>query len=143
MLANLEATLQSMGTGALMGLWMQSLLVRITVVALNIVIFVIVYGRIIEIYLLTSMAPIPFATVVNREIGSVGQNYFKTLLAVAFQGFLIMVCIAIYAVLVQSIATAGAADIIGTVWRVMGYTVLLCFTLIKTGTLSRSIFGAH
>lgn len=143
MLANLEATLQSMSTGSLFGLWMQSLLVRITVIALNIVIFVIVYGRMIEIYLLTSMAPIPFATMANREIGSMGQNYFKTLLAVAFQGFLIMVCIAIYAVLVQSIATAGAADIIGAVWRVMGYTVLLCFTLFKTGTLAKSIFGAH
>jgi hypothetical protein len=143
MLANLEATLQSMSVGSLLGLWMQSLLVKVTVVALNIAIFVIVYGRIIEIYLLTSIAPIPFATMVNKEIGSMGQNYFKTLLAVAFQGFLIMVCIAIYAVLVQSIATAGAADIVGAVWRVMGYTVLLCFTLFKSGTLARQIFGAH
>jgi len=143
MLANLESTLWTMSTGSLFGLWMQSLLVRITVIALNIVIFVIVYGRMIEIYLLTSMAPIPFATMANKEIGSMGQNYFKTLLAVAFQGFLIMVCIAIYAVLVQSIATAGAADIIGAVWRVMGYTVLLCFTLFKTGSLSKAIFGAH
>ena len=93
--------------------------------------------------LLTSLAPIPFATMGNREIGHMGQNYFKSLLAVAFQGFLILICIAIYAVLVKSISTAGTADIIGAVWRVMGYTVLLCFTLFKTGTLSKSIFGAH
>lgn len=116
---------------------------RLTAVALNIVIFVIVYGRMIEIYLLTSLAPIPFATVGNREIGHVGHNYFKSLLAIAFQGFLILVCIAIYAVLVQSISTAGSADIIGAVWQVMGYTVLLCFTLFKSGTLAKSIFEAH
>ena len=142
-LADLETKLQSMDLGPLLGLWLQSFVVRLTAVALNIVIFVIVYGRMIEIYLLTSLAPIPFATMGNREIGHMGQNYFKSLLAVAFQGFLILICIAIYAVLVKSISTAGTADIIGAVWRVMGYTVLLCFTLFKTGTLSKSIFGAH
>ena len=142
-LADLETKLQSMDLGPLLGLWLQSFVVRLTAVALNIVIFVIVYGRMIEIYLLTSLAPIPFATMGNREIGHMGQNYFKSLLAVAFQGFLILVCIAIYAVLVKAISTAGTADIIGAVWQVMGYTVLLCFTLFKTGTLSKSIFGAH
>ncbi len=143
MLQNLEVTLRAMDVGPLMGVWLQSFIVRLTTVALNIIIFVIVYGRMIEIYLLTSLAPIPFATVGNREIGHMGQSYFRSLLAVAFQGFLIMVCIAIYAVLVKSISTAGTADIIGAIWRVMGYTVLLCFTLFKTGTISKSIFGAH
>jgi len=143
MLTNMEATLQGMDIGPLLGLWLQSFIVKLTTFALNIVIFVIVYGRLIEIYLLTSLAPIPFATVVNREIGHMGQNYFKSLFAVAFQGFLLMVCIAIYAVLVQGVATAGASDIIGAVWKVMGYTVLLCFTMFKTGSLSKQIFGAH
>jgi len=143
MLTNMEATLQGMDIGPLLGLWLQSFIVKLTTFALNIVIFVIVYGRLIEIYLLTSLAPIPFATVVNREIGHTGQNYFKSLFAVAFQGFLLMVCIAIYAVLVQGVATAGASDIIGAVWKVMGYTVLLCFTMFKTGSLSKQIFGAH
>jgi len=143
MLTNMETTLQGMDIGPLLGLWLQSFIVKLTTIALNIVIFVIVYGRLIEIYLLTSLAPIPFATVVNREIGHMGQNYFKSLFAVAFQGFLLMVCIAIYAVLVQGVATSGASDIIGAVWKVMGYTVLLCFTMFKTGSLSKSIFGAH
>lgn len=143
MMDNLLATLQGMSVGSLLGLWLQSFIVRLTTIALNIVIFVIVYGRMIEIYLLTSLAPIPFATVGNREIGHIGQNYFKSLLAVAFQGFLILVCIAIYAVLVQSIALSGSSNIIGAVWRVMGYTVLLCFTLFKTTSLAKSIFGAH
>ena len=138
LLTNLEATLQGMDIGPLLGLWLQSFIVQLTAVVLNIVIFVIVYGRMIEIYLLTSLAPIPFATVGNREIGHVGHNYFKSLLAIAFQGFLILVCIAIYAVLVQGISTAGATDIMGAVWQVMGYTVLLCFTLFKTGTLAVS-----
>lgn len=143
LLTDLEATLQGMDIGPLLGLWLQSFIVQLTAVVLNIVIFVIVYGRMIEIYLLTSLAPIPFATVGNREIGHMGHNYFKSLLAIAFQGFLILVCIAIYAVLVQGISTAGAADIMGAVWQVMGYTVLLCFTLFKTGTLAKSIFEAH
>jgi len=143
MLASMETTLQGMDIGPLLGLWLQSFIVKLTMIALNIVVFVIVYGRLIEIYLLTSLAPIPFATVGNREIGHMGHNYFKSLFAVAFQGFLIMVCIAIYAVLIQSVATAGASDIIGAVWKVMGYTVLLCFTMFKTGSLSKQIFGAH
>ena len=141
MLANLEATLQGMDIGPLLGLWLQSFIVQLCTVILNIIIFVIVYGRMIEIYLMTSLAPIPFATIGNKEIGHMGHNYFKSLLAVAFQGFLILVCIAIYAVLIQSIATSG--DPIGAVWTVMGYTVLLCFTLFKTGSLAKSIFGAH
>ena len=91
--------------------------------------------------LLTSLAPIPFATVSNRETGHVGQNYSRSLFAVGFQGFLIMVCIAIYAVLIQSIAVDG--DPMGAIWGCVGYTVLLCFTLFKTGSLSKSIFGAH
>ena len=114
---------------------------RITMIALNIVIFVIVYGRMIEIYLLTSLAPIPFATVPNRETGHMGQNYFRSLFAVGFQGLLILVCVAIYAVLIQSIATDG--DPIGAIWGCVGYTVLLCFTLFKTGSLAKSIFGCH
>ena len=130
-----------MDVGPLLGLWLQSFLVQLTMIALNIVIFVIVYGRMIEIYLLTSLAPIPFATVSNRENRHVGQNYFRSLFAVGFQGFLIMVCIAIYAVLIQSIAVDG--DPMGAIWGCVGYTVLLCFTLFKTGSLSKSIFGAH
>ena len=141
MLDNLKNTLQGMDIGPLLGLWMQSIFVKFTMVALNIVVFVIVYGRMIEIYMMTSLAPIPFATAVNRELGSMGHNYFRSLLAVAFQGFLMLVCVGIYAVLIQSIATSG--DPIGAIWSAVGYTVLLCFTLFKTGSLSKSIFGAR
>ncbi|MEN6314045.1 MAG: CD0415/CD1112 family protein [Clostridiaceae bacterium] len=141
MLATLETQLTAMDIGPLLGLWLQTLIIGFTMTALNIVIFVIVYGRMVEIYLLTSLAPIPFATVVNRELGSMGHNYFKSLLAVGFQGLLILVCVAIYAVLVQSIAIGG--DPIGAIWSTIGYTVLLCFTLFKTGSLAKSIFGAH
>ena len=141
MMDTLEAELTEMDLGPLLGLFLQSFMIQIIVLAMNIVVFVIVYGRMIEIYLLTSLAPIPMATVVNREIGSMGHNYFRSLLAVAFQGFLILVCVAIYAVLVQSIAIGD--DPIGAIWSCIGYTVLLCFTLFKTGSLSKSIFGAH
>jgi len=141
MLADLELTLEGMELGPLLGLFMQSLLIHVTMWALNIIIFVMVYGRMLEIYLLTSLAPLPMATLSNRETGHMGQNYLRSLFAVGFQGLLILVCVAIYAVLVQGIATGG--DPIGAIWGCMGYTVLLCFMLFKTGTIARSVFGAH
>ena len=141
MLADLEMTLEAMELGPLLGLFLQSFLIKLTMLALNIFIFVIVYGRMIEIYLLTSLAPIPVATLSNRELGTMGQNYLRSLFAVGFQGMLILVCVAIYAVLIQGIATSG--DPIGAIWGCIGYTVLLCFMLMKTGTISKSIFSAH
>lgn len=133
--------LMAMDIGPLLGLWLQSFLIKLVVVAINIVVFVIVYGRMIEIYLLTSLAPVPMATMVNREIGHMGQNYLKSLCAVGMQGLLILVCVGIYAKLVQSIAISG--DPIGAIWTLIGYTVLLCFTMFKTGGVAKSIFGAH
>ena len=140
-ITDLEARLMEMELGPLFGLWFQSLFVGITMWALTICIFIIVYGRMIEIYLVTSVAPIPMATMANREWGQMGQNYFRSLMALGFQAFLIIVCVAIYAVLVQSIAVD--ADIGNAIWSCMGYTVLLCFTLFKTGSLAKSIFNAH
>ena len=137
----LEETLQGMDLGPLIGLLLQSFVVQITMYALSIIIFIIVYGRMVEIYLMVSLAPIPFATFANREQNQLGQNYLRSLLALGFQGFLILVCVAIYAVLVQSVAFSD--DIIADIWGVMGYTVLLCFTLFKTGTLAKSVFNAH
>ena len=137
----LQSTVEAMDVPSLIGLWLQSLLVQITLMAISKVIFVIIYARMIEIYLMTSMAPIPFSTFANREIGHMGQNYFKSLFALGFQGFLIIICVAIYAVLVQSISFSS--DVISAIWGVLGYTILLCFTLFKTGSLAKSILGAH
>ena len=141
MLTQLETTLEGMDLGPLLGLWLQSSIIGVTMWALNIIIFVLVYGRMIEIYLLTSLSPIPVATLANRELGHTGQNYLRSLFAVGFQGMLILVCVAIYAVLVQGIATSG--DPIGAIWGTVGYTVLLCYMLFKTGSISQRIFGAH
>ncbi len=141
MLATLEATLETMELGPLLGLFMQSLLIGLTMEIMGIIIFVLVYGRMLEIYMLTSLAPIPVATLSNRETGQMGQNYIKSLFAVGFQGLLILLCVGIYGVLVQGIAIGG--DPIGAIWGCVGYTVLLCFMLFKTGTISKSIFAAH
>jgi len=140
-MADMETRLMAMDLGPLIGLWFQSLFVGITMWALTICIFIIVYGRMIEIYLMTSIAPIPMATMISKEGGNMGQNYLRSLFALAFQAFLIIVCVAIYAVLVQNIAVD--ADISSAIWTCMGYTVLLCFTLFKTGSLAKSIFSAH
>ena len=141
MLETLEATLETMELGPLLGLFMQSLLIGLTMEIMGIIIFVLVYGRMLEIYMLTSLAPIPVATLSNRETGQMGQNYIKSLFAVGFQGLLILLCVGIYGVLVQGIAIGG--DPIGAIWGCVGYTVLLCFMLFKTGTISKSIFAAH
>ena len=141
MLTELETTLEGMDLGALLGLWLQSSVIGLTMQIMGIIIFVLVYGRMIEIYLMTSLAPLPVATLSNRELGGTGQNYLKSLFAVGFQGMLILVCVAIYAVLIQGIATGG--DPIGAIWGTVGYTVLLCFMLFKTGGIAQRIFGAH
>ena len=138
---DLEERLMEMDLGPLFGLWFQSLFVGICTWALTICIFIITFGRMIEIYLVTSVAPIPMATMVSRESGNIGQNYLRSLFALAFQGFLIIVCVAIYAALVQNIAVG--TDISYAIWTCMGYTVLLCFTLFKTGSMAKSIFSAH
>lgn len=140
-MADLETELMAMDIGPLFGLWFQSLFVGITMWAVTICIFIVIYGRMIEIYLVTSIAPIPMATMTNREWGQMGQNYLRSLFALAFQAFLIIVCVAIYAVLVQNIALAD--NVSTAIWTCMGYTVLLCFSLFKTGSLAKSIFNAH
>ena len=138
---DLEERLMEMEIGPLFGLWFQSLFVGICTWALTICIFIITYGRMIEIYLVTSVAPIPMATMVSKEGGNIGQNYLRSVFALAFQAFLIIVCVAIYAALVQNIAVD--TEISKAIWTCMGYTVLLCFTLFKTGSMAKSIFSAH
>ena len=140
-LTDLESRLAEMDIGPLFGLWFQSLFVGICTWALSICIFIVIYGRMIEIYLVTSVAPIPMATMMGKEWGGMGQNYLRSLLALGFQAFLIIVCVAIYAVLVQNIGTM--ADISAAIWTCMGYTVLLCFCLFKTSSLAKSVFNAH
>lgn len=140
-IVDLEARLMEMDIGSLFGLWFQSLFVGICTWALTICIFIITFGRMIEIYLVTSVAPIPMATMLSKEGGNMGQNYLRSLFALAFQAFLIIVCVAIYAALVQNISVGS--DISYAIWTCMGYTVLLCFTLFKTGSMAKSIFSAH
>ena len=140
-LASMESTLETMEVPALLSIFLQSLIVQFLIYLLSALIFVIVYARMIEIYLMVSLAPIPFATFGNREQSMIGQNYLRSLFALGFQGFLIMVCVGIYAVLIQSVAFT--TDIIGSLWGVMGYTVLLAFTLFKTGSVAKSVLHAH
>ncbi len=140
-IAGLQASVEVLGIFELFGLWFQANIIKLTIYALSAFIFVIIYGRMIEIYLMVSLAPIPFATFGNKEQSQIGQNYLRSICALAFQGFLIMICVGIYTVLVQTVAFTD--DIVGSLWGVLGYTILLCFTLLKTGTLAKSIFSAH
>ena len=140
-LTNLGATMDSMGIGDLMLLVLETALVSMAMNIVGIIITVILYGRMIEIYITTSVAPIPFATMTNREWGSIGNNYLKSLFALGFQGFFMMVCVGIYAVLIRSFTISD--DLHTTLFTIAAYTVILCFSLFKTSTLSKSIFQAH
>ena len=136
LLEQLEAT----STGNLFTLFFQVQIVGLLMEIMAIIVMIIVWGRMIEIFLVTSIAPIPLSTMVNREYGQIGNNYLKSLFALAFQGFLIMVCIAIYAVLVANFVVTG--NMTTTIWSIVAYTALLCFMLLKSGGISKSIFSA-
>ncbi len=140
-LDTMRTGMEAMEIGELLGLSIETLLISLCLKIMSILITVILYGRMIEIYLTVSVAPIPFATMTNREWGNIGTNYFRGLFALAFQGFLIMVCVGIYAVLINNMIIAD--DIHSALFSVAAYTVILCFSLFKTGSLSKSIFNAH
>lgn len=140
-IAAMQTEMQTMELGGLVQLALETMIISLCLKIMSILITVILYGRMIEIYLTVSVAPIPFATMTNREWGNIGTNYFKSLFALGFQGFFMMVCVAIYAVLVNSMTVA--ADIHAALFSIAAYTVILCFSLMKTGSLSKSIFGAH
>ena len=139
-LTELEAQLAAMSNGELIGLYLESAILSLAMKAISLCVFIIIYGRMIEIYLVISVAPIPLSTIVNREWGGIGNSYLKSLFALAFQGFLIMVCVAIYAALLQGITSSS--NIHASIWGAVGYTFLLCLILFKSGGISKGIFGA-
>ncbi|MCD7814944.1 MAG: hypothetical protein LUH20_13030 [Lachnospiraceae bacterium] len=140
-ITQMDATMATMGLGELLILVLETLIVSFCMKIMSVLITVILYGRMIEIYLYTSVAPIPFATMSNREWGQMGTNYFRGLFALAFQAFLMMVCVGIYAVLVSTMSVSD--NLHSALFGIAAYTVILCFTLMKTGSLSKSIFNAH
>lgn len=139
-LSSMQSELEAMELGSLFGIYMQIFIVSALMQIMAVLIFVIINGRMVEIYLMVSLAPIPFASFASREQGQMGQNYLKSLFALGFQGFLIMVCVGIYAVMIQSVALSS--DIVASLWKVMGFTILLAFTLFKTGSVAKGILHA-
>lgn len=133
--------LEEMGIGELLLLSVETLLVSLCMKIISVLITVILIGRMIEIYLYSSVAPIPFATMTNREWGSIGNNYLKGLLALGFQGFFMMICVAIYGVLVNEMTISS--NLHSALFSIAGYTIVLCFSLFKTGTLAKTVFSAH
>ena len=140
-LAAIQATLETLEWGELTTIYMQTFVLQFLLQFLAIIIFIVVNGRMVEIYLYVSLAPIPFATFGNHEQNQTGQNYFRSLWALGLQGFLIMVCVGIYAVMIQTLSVT--TDIVDYLWNVLGFTALLAFTLFKTGSVAKSILHAH
>ena len=141
LVGQMGTTMQTMEIGELVLLALETLLVSFGMKVMSVIITVVLYGRMIEIYLYSSVAAIPFATMSNREWGQIGNNYLRGLLALAFQGFFIMVCVAIYAVLVSTMQISD--NMHSALFGIAAYTVMLCFALLKTGSLSKSVFNAH
>ena len=140
-LAAMQSTIEAMGLGEIIFLFMQIYIIKILILLLSKLIFVLIFCRMIEIYMYVSMAPIPMATFGNREQSMIGQNYMRSLFALGFQGFLILICVGIYAMLVQTVAFSS--DIIGSIWGVLGYTLLLAFSIFKSGGVAKSVLQAH
>jgi hypothetical protein len=140
-LTELETQLTDMEAGELIGLYIESAILSLAMKAMSICVFLIIYGRMIEIYLTCSIAPIPFSTFANREWGHIGNSYLKSLFALAFQGFLIMICVAIYSVLLQTITASGSIH--SNIWQCAGISILLIFTLFRSGSLAKGLLGAH
>lgn len=140
-IGDVSTQLEAMGIGELFGLLVETMLLKITMPILSFCVMIVLVGRMIEIYIYCSVGAIPFATMTNREWGQMGNNYLRGLVALGLQGFFIMICLAIYAVLVGQI-TSGT-NIHLAIWQCAGYTVLLCFSLFKTGAVSKSILNAH
>ncbi len=140
-ISGIRTTLETMGTGELVLLMLETALISLCMKILSVCITVVIFGRMIEIYIYSSVGAIPFATMTNREWGQMGNNYLRALIALGFQGFFIMVCVGIYAALVNTLTITS--DIQGTLLSIAAYTVVLCFTLFKTGAISKSIFNAH
>lgn len=142
-LDSLDTQLQNLNCGQLLGVLIEIQLARLGNIVLNLIITVLIYGRMVEIYMYCAIGPIPMATLTNHEWGDVGKNYLKSLFALGFQGFFMMVCVGIYAILIQTMTFSTAGGVTAGVWTAMGYALLLCFALFKTGALSKSIFNAH
>ena len=140
-LGDVSAQLDAMGIGELFGLLVETMLLKITMPILSLCVMLVLIGRMIEIYIYCSVGAIPFATMTNREWGQMGQNYLRGLVALGLQGFFIMICVAIYAVLISQIGSG--ANLHAAIWQCAGYTVLLCFSLFKTGAVSKAILNAH
>ena len=140
-LGDVSAQLDAMGIGELFGLLVETMLLKITMPILSLCVMLVLIGRMIETYIYCSVGAIPFATMTNREWGQMGQNYLRGLVALGLQGFFIMICVAIYAVLISQIGSG--ANLHAAIWQCAGYTVLLCFSLFKTGAVSKAILNAH
>lgn len=140
-IGDVAAQLETMELGELFGLLIETMLLKITMPILSLCVMLVLVGRMIEIYIYCSIGAIPFATMTNREWGQMGTNYLRGLVSLGMQGFFIMICVAIYSVLIGQIGSGSSLH--ASIWQCAGYTMLLCFSLFKTSSVSRSVFNAH
>ena len=133
-------TLKEKGLGGLVMILFETSLIKVAIQVISVVIMLVVYGRMFEIYVYSSVSAIPFATMGNKEWGQIGTNYIKGLFALGLQGLFLMVCLGIYAVLVKTIKIT---DIHTSTMTILGYAVLLGLMMLKSGTLAKSVLNAH
>ena len=133
-------TLKEKEIGELLMILVETSLVKIAIQVVSLVIMLVVYGRMFEIYVYASVSAIPFATMGNREWGQIGNNYIKGLFALGLQGLFLMVCLGIYAVLIKTIQIENIHQ---GIFSVLGYSLLLGLMMLKSGTLAKSVMNSH
>ena len=140
---NFDAMVEALKTkelGTLIGIALETGLVKLSLTILSILITVILYGRMIEIYIYCSVAAIPFSTMGNKEWSNIGTNYIKTLFALGLQGLFILIFFGIYAVLVK---TVNFTDIHTSILQVLAYGLILGVMMMKSGSIAKAILNSH
>ena len=132
--------LRDKGLGELVMILFETSIIKIAIQAISLVVMLVVYGRMFEIYIYCSVSAIPFATMGNRDWGQIGTNYIRGLFAIGLQGLFLIICLGIYAVLVKTISIT---DIHASTFMILGYALLLGLMMLKSGTLAKSILNAH
>ncbi len=146
----IKETLVTLEIGDLLTIIGVSFLASLATVIIQAAAWIVILGRVIQIYMYCSVGAIPYATLTHKETSGIGKNYLLNLAALGFQGFFMLIAIAMYGYLINdAISKLDPGDLVSPMGFISFVLKLLCcggallFTLIGSKSLSKSIFNAH
>lgn len=158
-IATIAGDIQTMLTTQCEGEWgilvtflLFSLIMWIAVVASLVIVMLVIISRMIEAFMYISIAPIPMSTFMNKEWGTIGNNWLRNLLAIAFQGVFIVVAIALFqtmftvtlqGMLEVDLTDGASIDLYFNMILCIVWAIALCFTVFRSSSVSKSVFNAH